>query len=570
MPIIKHEPEFVEIDGHGKCEVLVVPKVAPNVQRKHYTKDSMTHPAKMDTMLCRAIIRRYTKEGELILDPMAGIGTTLVEASLLGRNVIGVELESKFVKICGENIRFLKKLKTPAKKGKAKIIQGDARFLSRVLGEKADLVFFSPPFERTLAKENPNRRKGYWNFKLGHRTDGYGEDKQNIGNLPYSVDAIVTSPPFERTLARENPYRRKGYWRGSGGYQSGRGTEGYGENKNNIGNLPHGRIDAVITSPPYSESMTKRRKGYTTHPQLSRIRHMGADSSDNNIANLPHGQVDAIFFSPPYAEQRKGKTDPEKMAKRWEEHRKEDWDYWGKSAHTLGRIRSFAAMGSGYSENDENIGNLPYQVDIIITSPPYSGSSPGGGDTRNRKRRLVKAGYNPKDFLGGLARNLVLKHYSDDPKNIGNLPHGQVDSIITSPPFESVLPFQDLEFMRKIGRRYDCEKMKNPNNIGNLKNETYLSAMFRVYAQCFKVLKPGGHMILVLKNFIRNKKIVRLDLDTKRLCETVGFEWVETKLFRLPNKSFWRILYEKKYPDVDTSLLKYEFIQVFKKPEEPQ
>lgn len=106
----------------------------------------------------------------------------------------------------------------------------------------------------------------------------------------------------------------------------------------------------------------------------------------------------------------------------------------------------------------------------------------------------------------------------------------------------------------------------NDKNIGNKRGETYLSAMFKVYRECFKVLKPGGRMVLVLKNFIRNKKIVRLDLDTRRLCEAAGFRWVETKLFRLPSKSFWRILYEKKHPDVDTSIIQYEFVEVFEKP----
>ncbi|GAI46791.1 unnamed protein product, partial [marine sediment metagenome] len=68
------------------------------------------------------------------------------------------------------------------------------------------------------------------------------------------------------------------------------------------------------------------------------------------------------------------------------------------------------------------------------------------------------------------------------------------------------------------------------------------------------------------KDFVRNKKVVRLDLDTKKLVESCGFRWVETKLFRLPSKSFWRTLYEKKYPEVDTSLLRFEFVEVFEKP----
>jgi len=74
-------------------------------------------------------------------------------------------------------------------------------------------------------------------------------------------------------------------------------------------------------------------------------------------------------------------------------------------------------------------------------------------------------------------------------------------------------------------------------------------------------------MVVVVKDFIRNKRVVRLDLDTKRLCEMAGFRWVETKLFRLPFKSFWRILYERKYGhEVENlNLLNYEFVEVFRK-----
>ncbi|MCD6255272.1 MAG: hypothetical protein J7J44_03245, partial [Deltaproteobacteria bacterium] len=42
------------------------------------------------------------------------------------------------------------------------------------------------------------------------------------------------------------------------------------------------------------------------------------------------------------------------------------------------------------------------------------------------------------------------------------------------------------------------------------KQPTYLSEMFRIYNECFKVLKPHGKMIIIVKDFVRNFKVVKL------------------------------------------------------------
>lgn len=98
--------------------------------------------------------------------------------------------------------------------------------------------------------------------------------------------------------------------------------------------------------------------------------------------------------------------------------------------------------------------------------------------------------------------------------------------------------------------------------------ETYLQAMFKVYSECWKILKHDGLMILILKNFIRDKKLVPLTEHTIKLCESVGFTLKERLLFKLPTTSFWRTLGKKKweeegreYPDD----LSYEHVLVFVK-----
>lgn len=57
------------------------------------------HGAMKPPALMAEIIRFFTKEGELVLDPFAGVGGTLLGAALAGREAIGFELNPRWVEI---------------------------------------------------------------------------------------------------------------------------------------------------------------------------------------------------------------------------------------------------------------------------------------------------------------------------------------------------------------------------------------------------------------------------------------------------------------------------------------
>ena len=50
----------------------------------------------------RNLLLRYSSEGDLVLDQFAGGGTTLVEAKLLNRNIIGVDVNPDALERCRE------------------------------------------------------------------------------------------------------------------------------------------------------------------------------------------------------------------------------------------------------------------------------------------------------------------------------------------------------------------------------------------------------------------------------------------------------------------------------------
>ena len=47
----------------------------------------------------RNIIEMYTEKGDSVLDPMAGAGTTLIEAKLLVRNALGLDINPKAIEL---------------------------------------------------------------------------------------------------------------------------------------------------------------------------------------------------------------------------------------------------------------------------------------------------------------------------------------------------------------------------------------------------------------------------------------------------------------------------------------
>ena len=119
--------------------------------------------------IARNIIEMYSERGDNILDPMAGGGTSLIEAKLLGRNALGMDINPEAVKICKEGLKF-----NHRPMSKQKVVVGDARDLSLLGDESIDLIVTHPPYLNIIK---------YSEGKIV-------EDLSNIGSLPRFCDEI--------------------------------------------------------------------------------------------------------------------------------------------------------------------------------------------------------------------------------------------------------------------------------------------------------------------------------------------------------------------------------------------
>lgn len=73
-----------------------VPDGSNLIEIPNLSSDRGLHPTQKPLRLMEALIELTTQEGQIVLDPFAGSGTTLVAAQRLGRHYIGVEANPKY------------------------------------------------------------------------------------------------------------------------------------------------------------------------------------------------------------------------------------------------------------------------------------------------------------------------------------------------------------------------------------------------------------------------------------------------------------------------------------------
>lgn len=111
--------------------------------------DWATHNAKYrgnwSPYIPRNLLLRYSAAGDTILDPFAGGGTTLVEAKLLQRHAIGLDINPHAIDLCQQAVDF-----PWPNSGEMTIRQGDARDLSFLDDAAIDFICAHPPYANII------------------------------------------------------------------------------------------------------------------------------------------------------------------------------------------------------------------------------------------------------------------------------------------------------------------------------------------------------------------------------------------------------------------------------------
>jgi hypothetical protein len=397
--------------------------------------------------------------------------------------------------------------------------------LPAVLQGQVEVCVSSPPFSSTTqVNTNPadmTAGKAVWKdgqdsaARVKQDYAAYG-DPANLAQLP-TGDLIISSPPYASTDTQPTHLGTGKGTRVTGqSADRNKGDYHYPQAEGSLGTLPAGEVGAVISSPPYSESLTYQRpgaggegnelmrQGYTVQeiaamrkandPRiLDTRRNIGYSRSPENLGNLQPGSLDATISSPPYV---------------GGGHHKGQMDSYGGIAgeRTTG---DFTKAQHGYGMTPGQLEALPVgEVSLAVSSPPYADgcTHTGGVDPQ------------PQHVQGGAVRHVV---YGES--------EGQLaDAVVSSPPWDDGAPALAPERQRTSsspkehggpGPQYQAMA-----TLGE--PDTFWSAAKQVLEGVFQVLRPGGHAIFVTKRYVRDGAIVEFSQDWARLCQAVGFEWL--------------------------------------------
>lgn len=165
-------------------------------------RDKQVHPATFPIALARRVIDLFTHEGELVLDPFVGSGTTLLAAQDAHRNAVGFDLHAGYIRLAEQRLKedCLEPLLNPSQQI---AIFDDARNISEYLApDTVKLILTSPPYANLLNRPRLNKSRRTHDRKNGQylRVEQYSQDPRDLGLLSLQPYCDEMAGIFESLL----------------------------------------------------------------------------------------------------------------------------------------------------------------------------------------------------------------------------------------------------------------------------------------------------------------------------------------------------------------------------------
>jgi len=145
-------------------------------------RDKTKHPATFPIALARRCIELFSHQGELVVDPFVGSGTTLLAARDANRNATGFDIHPDYIALSQERLAqeslFTETQQIP--------ILDDARNIAHYLDEESiTCIVTSPPYANLLNRARLNKSRRGKARKNGQyqKVEQYSQSSEDLGTL---------------------------------------------------------------------------------------------------------------------------------------------------------------------------------------------------------------------------------------------------------------------------------------------------------------------------------------------------------------------------------------------------
>lgn len=170
---------------------------------KRDIRDKSLHPATFPISLAKKVIDLFSHEGELVLDPFVGSGTTLIAANDLNRNAVGFDLQEKYINLCKERLTSQANLFNTTQQV---AVLDEAKNIPKYFNEETiSLIWTSPPYANLLNRKRKNKSRRNRKNEQYDKIEQYSQDPRDLGTMELEQYSLEMGNIFERLLPLLKP-----------------------------------------------------------------------------------------------------------------------------------------------------------------------------------------------------------------------------------------------------------------------------------------------------------------------------------------------------------------------------